>query len=126
MLGTESHHLLVEAYDNGSFSFASNSRVGNKTMALYFTDVNISDKSVAELLDGKFLMDYDGDGTIDYSIEPDFVEESEEKGEEKDYSLTENLTFEKEKGLNVLYIIVPALILIVFVILIIKKKSISS
>lgn len=71
--------FVVEAFDNGSFSFSADQRRSNKDVSIRYDKINItaetkaSFKLISNSEDYIMDVDLDGDGVIDQKLEPDFV-----------------------------------------------------
>jgi hypothetical protein len=127
----EEYNIVIESFDNGSFSFSSVQENDNQAIAIYYDEVNITDKSQAffKMDDESSLLriDYDGDGNIDYDVQPNDVEVNEFEQEEQDFTKSFDVNMpvrdDQKKGNLVVPIAVISLILIIVVLLIIKRKQ---
>jgi len=128
--GDESYSFVLEAFGNGSFSFSITDIQDSTMNTIYYSDVNITDKSKAFLsLDNDkydLEFDYDGDGNVDRVIEPEFVDSLDLSEEELDFTKSFDVNMpvrEKKTGNLVVPIAVISLILIIVELLIIKRKQ---
>jgi len=124
--------FVIEAFDEGSFSFSVSQKRENKDISVYYEKVNITEKSKAtfEMKDSeefKMNVDIDGDGTVDNVLSPDFVDIKENEEEEKNFvkkGTIKTISNGKENGSwsGIIYgIVIILVILIIF--LFIKKRN---
>ena len=122
--------FVIEAFDEGSFSFSVSQRRGDKDYTFYYDNVSITPETKAsfELKEKEeYLLnvDIDGDGNIDKSLEPDFENIVEiDKEEELDYvkKTTIKTDFKESNNLRWVWIAASSVVLLLVVFLFLKKR----
>jgi pimeloyl-ACP methyl ester carboxylesterase len=129
----KNYKFIIEATDNGSFSFSVNQRQEDKELAIYYEDVKITDETKAsfELTKGSeehiLKVDVDGDGIVDKELEPDFLQEVDIEIEELDYVRSGNIEtdFERPKSKFWIWALGAVVLVIILLILFIRKRHYS-
>jgi hypothetical protein len=126
--GSDDYSFVLEAFDNGSFSFSITDISGGVMNTIYYSDVNITDKSKAFVaFDNKeydLELDYDGDGNVDKIVQPEYVDSIDLSEEDEDYSKEFTVDMDvPQKNNNHIWIAVGAIAILIGIIIIIKRKQ---